>query len=465
MINIPPIKPSSAIKSEVIADISKTWKVGQILNATAQKGGEPLSNVIIRLGTYTLEAKTPIALQTGQDVKLLVKSLAENQPGKLPLLSILPPTLKADISAAETNTLAAIKLRQFIAIQQSFSQLQQLSQNLLLATPGTSKLPESLKNLLSNIQNTLQLDTKGLDVTQVKQKILNSGVFLESKLLNLPTNQVKSETGLFNDFKYQLLAIKSELGHFLPANQQTGSQPLTPQQLSQLHTLIKQSASNTSELIDKLNLLLPKSSLIQLTNILSSLKPDLSVAEELQSLAKLLTSTIQQLPQSQQNLQNLVEQLRLRLILLDLGQQVDQSISKLTSLQLQPLSREGDSLVLLLFNLVFKDINEQFDVSFRIQQDNENSEQNKDSWIITLTFNFKTLGKVQSQIHLIEEQVSTVFHTELSSTANKIQQLLPVLEAGLTNAGLNVINLEVENKLFEEKPFVSEGVNLLDENV
>ncbi len=471
MINIPPIKPGAPVKAEVIADITKSWKVGQILNATTLRGGDSLSSVLIRSGQFTFEAKTPLPLQTGQDIQLLVKALSQNpagsQPARLPLLSIITPNLLTETLAAplaETSTLAATKLRQFIAVQQSFSQIQQFSGNLLADKTFADRLPQPLKTLLNNIQSSLQLNTNNITATQLKQQVLNSGVFLESKLHNQSAIQQKADNSLVNDFKFQLLAIKSELSQLMPVN--NSPRLISPQQLNQLQTFIKQVANNLTgaritELADKLVLLLPRLSLVQLSTLPGGQKMDTGIPDELQAFSKLLISTLQQQPNARETLQ---QQLRFRLMLLDLGQQIDQSVSKLTSLQLQPLSREGDSLILLLFNLIFKDSNERFDIDFRIQQETKKTDQAEESWSITLSFHFKTLGKVQSKILLVDNQVSTVFHTEIQSTADKIKHLLPLLESGFKKAGLNVVKLDVDNRLLKDNIFAANQVRLLDEN-
>jgi len=476
MINIPPIKQSSTVKAEVIAEVTRTWKVGQVLNATTQRGGEALSNVLIRVGQHTIEAKTPVALQDGQDIKLLVKSLAKNQANnqisRLPLLSII----ETPTPPLQSNQQATVKLRQFIAIQQSFSQVQHLANELLNYNNASEKLSAPLKNLLNTLQHALQLNIKDINSEQLKQQIFNSGIFYESKLLksNLLQQTIQQKTEgrfkdpLINDFKFQLLSIKSELAHFFQAKPQSIELIPTAQQMEQLQIFIKQSGSNLTathinQLTDKLVELLPKTTLIQLSNLLNGQKTDASISNEIQSLAKLITFTLQQHgnPKSQQQLQ---EQLYFRLMLLDLNQQIDQSISKVTSLQLQPMSREGDNLVLLLFNLVFKDRHERFDIDFHIQQENNKTESNEESWSVILSFNFQTLGKVQSKIHLVGDQVSSIFHTELSSTADKVDKLLPLLQIGLTKTGLNIVNLSVDNKLSENRSFISNKLNLLDEN-
>jgi len=476
MINIPPIKSSSPIKPELLAEVSRSWRVGQVLNATTQQGGEALSRVLLQVGNHTLEAKTPISLQTGQEIKLLVKSLGEIQTdskgniksSQLPLLNIISPDttakgkpLNALAQTNDINTIATNKLRQFIAAQQSFSQLQTLSQA-LLTDANRQMLSRPLRLWLSNLQSSMQLNSQNLSAAQFKQQLLNSGVFLESKLHNQgeASRLVSSNNkGLSADFKFQLLAIKSELGK---AQIPSPVQEITPQQLNLLTTNIKNSSSTPLELVNKLLSSLPKPLVSQLVQLLSPASPADNINSDLKLLAQAIIQATQASPQTSQK--HLSEQLKFKLLLLDLGQQIEQSINKITSLQLQPLSREGDGLVLLLFNLVFKDNNEHFDISFRIQEEEDSTTEEQKSWVVTLNFNFKTLGIVQSKIHLIDDQVSTIFYTELTSTAEKIKPLLPLLINGLKNSGLGILNIDIVQGLMDEKPLVNEHVNLLDEN-
>jgi len=473
MINIPPIKQTTPIKVDLIPQLTRTWRVGQVLNATAQRGGEALSKVLIQVGQYTLEAKTPIALQTGQEIKLLVKSLNEFQQNnpiiKLPLLSIIKPS-----NPPSNNQLGVVKLRQFIAIQQSFNQLQQITSHTLGNKMAVENLPVSLKNLLTELQKNISITPSTINSTEIKQRLFNSGLFLESKLHTFKTENIstdkigqKIETSLNRDFKFQLLNIKSELDKLLPTKNQSDTQALNKQQLQQIESLLKQATGNSSTnplnaLSDKLSTLLSKDSLSQLTTLMRGQNLSIPINREMQLLVDLLTQTIQK--NSQISINQLQEKIQFRLLLLDLSQQIDQSISKITSLQLQPMSREGDNLILLLFNLVFKDRHEQFDINIKLQQDDKKNDTSEENWSVILTFNFKTLGKVQSKINLNGENISNTFYTELASTAEKIQQLLPLLNTSLVKAGLNIINLSVKNCLIDDTSNINNRVNLLDEN-
>lgn len=480
---IEPGNLANTVNRDLLADLSKVLKVGQVLNAKTELGGDTSSKVLLRVGQHLFETKTPLPLQNGQEIKLLVKMPGDIKTGSLPLFKILTPLIPAAAASAantQSKIVAVDKLRQFISVQQSFSQLQQHNQALLSNKSAVEQLPQNLKVWLNKIQESLLLENKGITASQLKQHILNSGIFLESKLRNQLNQPVaKQETPnplkspLNNDLKYQLLALRTELKQFnynvpgvkSPISQslQQPAVPLTPQQLKQLQSEIQKTGNNTLELSNKLLTQLPVISITKIMSMLSSPLTKVPATDDLQTLAQLLTNITRQHGHVAQKQASLIEQLQFRLMLLDLGQQVEQSINKLNSLQLQPLIRDDDNLMLLLFNLVFKDSNQQFDVNFRIQQQDENSDKEKENWQIILAFNFKTLGNVQSKIFLTGDKVSTVFYAEQTKTADKIKQLLPLLETGLAEAGLKVNKISVTIGELEDKPVVNRGISLLDE--
>ena len=464
MINIPPTKPSAAIKSEIIGDVTKVWKVGQILNATTQQGGDALSKVLIRLGDQTLEAKTPIKLETGQDIKLLVKAVGENNLTKLPLLSILPPS---ESPVLEKSQLANIKLRQFIAIQASFSATQQTAKNLLENKQISNLLPKELVNQLITLQSSLQIKPGEAQSTQLKQLIENSGVFLEAKLKMAPALKTNLHNALSNDFKHSLLQIRSILTNkILPETPfQTENIKLTPQVKEFIQQVLQSNANNPNNLANQLISNLPSSLLQQVSFLLNGSSSNFPITPPAQTLAEIIITTLQQATNSQKNINELSNLLHTKLLLLDFSQQVDRALSQITSFQLQPLSREVDTLTLLLFNLVFKDKDQSSDIGFRIEQENKETDSETESWRVILNFNLKSLGKIQSHIHLKDKQVSTIFHSETESTSNVIREQLPLLEKNLLQAGFFVSGTLVKTKTIQGSMIVHTQSHLLDENI
>jgi len=464
MINIPPTKASTAIKSEIIGDVTKTWKVGQILNATTQQGGEALSKVLIQLGNQTLEAKTPIKLETGQDIKLLVKAVGENNLTKLPLLSILPPS---ESPVLEKNQLANIKLRQFIAIQASFSATQQTAQNLLENKQISNLLPKELVNQLITLQSSLQIKPGQAQSTQLKQLIENSGVFLETKLKVATALKTDLNNALSNDFKHSLLQTRSILTNkILPETPfQTENIKLTPQVKEFVQQVLQNNANNPNSLASQLISNLPSSLLQQVVFLLNGSSSNFPITPPAQTLADMIIYTLQQAANTQKNINELSNLLHTKLLLLDFSHQVDRALSQITSFQLQPLSREVDTLTLLLFNLVFKDKDQSSDIGFRIEQENKETDSETEGWRVTLNFNLKSLGKIQSDIHLKDKQVSTIFQSETESTSNVIRKYLPLLEKNLGQAGFIVSGTLVRTNAIQGSMIIHTQSHLLDENI
>ena len=152
MINIPPIKPGTEIKTDIIPDITRTWKTGQVLHATAETGGDALSKILLRIGQQLVEARTPIPLKTGEQIKLVVKSLGEQ-----PVLSIQ--------TTADRTDIAADKLRHFIAQQQDIRPLIQLGQNLV----KNENINPDIRQLIQQFVNRLPTVEQLVNPTQLKQ--------------------------------------------------------------------------------------------------------------------------------------------------------------------------------------------------------------------------------------------------------------------------------------------------------
>ncbi len=465
MINIPPIKSPQALKTEVIADVSKTWKVGQILNATSTQQGKPQSSVLLQMGNTLIQAKTPVALAEGQTVQLLVKSLGDTRTQQLPLLKLIIPEHKT--TSEQTQQVASNKLREFISVQQSFSLLSKNTEATLQRPTVTQIMPQPLQNALQKLQHSLHINTGELNARQLKQKLLDSGLFLENKLARVASEpaQQRAPSHILSDVKFQLLAIRQQLSELTPMPAKLASQSrqtMGADQWLQLQSLVSQPGIKPLPLVQQLLTLMPLNTAQQFLSLLTTPSQQ-AVNEELSQLLNQLQQSIQSQPRPQQSLQALIETLQQRIALAELGQQVDMALSKLTSLQLQPLSREADSLVLLLFSLVFKDAHEHFDIQFRIQQESESDDEESERWTATLSFNFKTLGQVQARIHLMQQRVSTVFFTERQETVNHIEQHLPLLRQGFENAGLDVVSIDISQKMPEAPPVIAGAQHLLDE--
>lgn len=451
--------------SELISRVTEPLRVGQILNATTQRGGDAMSKVLIQLGEHTLQAKTPVRLETGQEIRLLVKVAGDVELGKLPLLTILPPKQPSNSNAALSHTqLAQIKLRQFIAIQQAFSQPLQTAQAILANKPGLHLLPAKLISQLNQLQSALQLPLEQLSGKQLKQQIQNSGIFLESKLKGLSRG---NPLNLNQDFKQLLLSIRQQINSSglgkVPAEME--SAPLSTEQRQQVQQLLQGSIRSYASLSERLIQMLPRSLLQPMAQLLTGQQTAASVSTDVRTLAELISLTLQHKTGSPQHTQELMSLLNTRFMLLDLATQVERSLGQLSSFQLQPLSREVDGLTLLLFNLLLKDKDQAHDVHFRIEQENAAQDPAQQGWKVSIYFSFNTLGKLQADIHLMDNQVSSVFYCEQDATSARVRSLLPVLQDNLGKAGFVVSGMRVSTRASNESPVLSPQTHLLDENI
>jgi len=441
MINIPPIKPSTEIKAEPLPDVTKIWKVGQVLNATAETGANALSKAILRIGQHLVEARTPIPLKEGDSIKLLVKSL-----GETPLLSIQTP--------ASTPNIAANKLRAFIAQQQSLLSLFKISQELL-----TNKhTPIKIKQLISELIDKLPTTEQVTNTKQLKQFIQSSGIFLESKISNQPSPNIQQ------DLKAQLLKISSYL-------QSTGITSLTtngenPKQLQNIITQFIKAEINPKQLTQFLSHTFTKQQIDNIQSFLSTLNSatlPLPKTDPLNNLNQLFAH-IQKQTNSKQVIEIILNLLKSIPALQELKTGIEHALAKITSQQLIPLTREADNFLLLLFDLLVKDKEDLHLINFKIEEEKNNNDNKNSSWTVIINFKFESLGAIEAKIHLIENRVSTLFNAENTDTVNKIRQNIDLLETAYKRIGLDVIKLDITQKRLDENLTIPGGIHLLDDN-
>jgi Flagellar hook-length control protein FliK len=438
MINIPPIKPSTSIKAEILPDITKTWKVNQVINATTERGGEALSKVILRVGQHLLEAQTPIPLKTGDSLRLLIKSM-----GETPLLNIQTSTTQAE--------LATDKLRLFIAQQQSLSTFIKMTQKLI----SGDNIPTNVKNLLNQLISSIPSKEQFLQPARLKQIIQNSGVFLEPKLA------IQNTSNINQDVKAQLIKISNTIQSHLIAN----NTPSTEKNLNNLISNFVKGNISIKQLSQQLPALLTKAQTLSLETHLKTFdKLSFTVAktDSLYNLNQLFTHLHKHI-QTKQLIESLLNAVKNNTAMSELKVAVDNALSAITSQQLTPLTKEADNFLLLLFGILIKD-KEHIDlINFKIEQESNNNNNEDTNWTVTLNFHFKATGKFQAKVHLLDTQISTVFTAENTQTSQLIKSNFHLLNNAFKNLGFNKITLDVtQNKISDslDKPG---NIQILDE--
>lgn len=440
MINIPPIKPSTTFSVELLPEISKTWKINQVVNATTEKGGEALSKVVLRIGQQLFDAQTPIKLQTGDPITLVIKSL-----GSTPLLSIQTP-------ATETITPVAEKLKLFIAQQLSLPNLAKLLPGLI----SENKFPMELKLLLNNFVRNLPTKESLQQPTNLKTFIQNSGVFLESKLAKeTPTSQQY-------DTKAQLIKI-SQLIQTLTTN---NSPPINDKDIKNLLNQLSKNSIPSQQLATKLIPLLNSEQLSTLETQLKALSSYTAVNKNspIIELLNQLVIHIKKHSQAKQITESLLNTIKNHNAIAELKLAVDNALSAITSQQLTPLLKESDNFLLLLFGLLIKDKNHIDVVNMKIEEQTTDKETENKSWFVSVNFDFKKTGKIQADLHLTGSNISAVFSSENKSTYELIKNNLGHLNNAFKKIGFCQINLEASQQKIHQQNLRSENIQLLNED-
>lgn len=451
MLILPPIPSSTAIRTEGIPDVTKTWKVGQVMNATAERNVNAQDTILLRMGQSILEAKTPIALKAGDQLKLLVKSLVGDTP-----------VLKIQTAATDNSSrVIAQNLKTFIAQQKDLTGLLQLSQKII----ESPTIPKIIKQQLTNLHLQLPSAEQAMQAKTLKKLIQNSGVFLESKLNKQQINTLKVASlnhDIQNqDIKSHLLKISAQLKSVAPEltiNPQVNTTKNIPSVINQFIqgkiNLVQLSTLLTNQLSTG------QSQLIQ--QFLNTTDKTLLPKEMLNSFTALLNH-IQQQTTPQKTQGELSSLLKTMVLLQELKTNIDGALAKITSQQLTALAREADDLLLLLFDLNLKTEDENHLIQFRLAEEESAQDKNTSGWTVTLNFNFKELGPIQAKLHLADNNMSTVFQAEKESTANNISEQIHLLDTALRDIGFDAINLGIIQGSISQPGDIPEGVHMLDE--
>lgn len=459
MINIPAIRAFTKIRTEAIPDVTKTWKIGQLLNATAEADVNANNKLLMRVGQTIMETTTPVSLQAGDKLKLIVKTL-----GETPVLKIQTQPAQLPVT---TQDIAAQNLKSFIAQQQDLSSVLKLSQQIVENTT----LPKILKQQITDLNQKLPTAEQASQAKVLKAIIQDSGILLESKLNRLQQH-TSQQPGLSQDIKSQLLKINTQLQNIAPELAAKPRLSLANSTHLFIEPQVRQLINGNINLVQFSTQLvnqLPKEQLQQVLQVLATADKILLPKTLINSFTPLLNH-IQQQAKPQQVLENLSTLIKTIELLQELKTNIDGALAKITTQQLMTVSRESDSLLLLIFDLFLKHKTENHLIQFRLEEEQSASKQNDSSWKVTLNFNFEESGPIQAQLHLSGNRISTVFRAQEENTADNISQHIKLLETALRDIGFDAVNLDVSHNSFNQDSFsntraLPENIHILDEKV
>ena len=135
----------------------------------------------------------------------------------------------------------------------------------------------------------------------------------------------------------------------------------------------------------------------------------------------------------------LTQQMNLQQMLFELLRSVEGSLARLQLSQLISSTPEEDGRRSWVLELPIQ-TDDNFDlIQLRIDKQQKGQDKKKDTtWSVTLAFNLKGLGPIQTRISLVNESINTTFWAENNKTANLINEHLQTLRDQYAEVGLNI---------------------------
>ncbi len=405
-------KPSpTSVPPRLIQSLTRNWQLGQFIQATVTKQTTP-STVILQIGKLQIPASSssplPVGLQLSAEViklghrpilQLQMKSLSSitntipsnNAPQRIELQLGMIPIKKAG-SLQKTTTPSPIvtplehALKQLMPKQTSMSAL---LANVVWINSGKAAalaLPPVIAQLSKELLNSLPEKARINQPGVLKRAILNSGVFLENKLVKLAvesTNQGGIQhlnqanhlaTGKIDtDLKVALLRLANTIKQVIA---------ITPKQ-TQSSPALNASLQQT----------MPAAVAATLPN--SHPQPQASVAASLANISNVLA------------------------LLQELGKQAESSLARTQLHQMASTTTAADSninqwaLELPIRNNQQVDI---FDILITDEENQADEDEEKHRWSVSLAFDLPGLGPVHTKLQLINNKIVTTFWAERIKT-------------------------------------------------
>ena len=385
--------PPSIIKPMPLPNAINSWQVGQVLQASVIKQAGPQS-LILQVANQQLQAETSINLPAGQKLELRVSQLGDKPILQARILNPIQTSAPQANQPVATDAAINMLLKQALPKQASMASL---LANLVWLNQSASKtavIPAPVLHIIKQLVKQLPSRKSASNAGQLKQDILNSGIFLENKLSKLANDGAKQTDKPAADLKLSLLRL-------LGAIQKTAK----PDNARPPHPLPSQTGNQAN---------------FQQAFTLPPLRGQMP---QPQAQANANLSGLGNLPQ----------------LLSALTKQVESSLARTQLHQAASLPNSDQTPINLAFELPVR--NQQhvdiFDISINEEEkNNPNKKDNKRQWSINLAFDLDGLGPVHSKLKMIDNKISTTFWSENAETAQLFNKHLDNLRQRYHQAGL-----------------------------
>lgn len=428
------------------------WQPGQLLQATVT--GTETGKALLTIGNRQVIAETSLALQKGQQLSLLVRSLGSR------------PVLEVTTLAAEPAVAAAV--RTLLPRQGSTSPLlANLGQLVRATASGATPVPpdvvEASRSLLTKLPQPATIST----AHGMKEAFRKSGLFLESSLLRA-AERTSSPVNFNTDLKANLLRLvkvvrdwpgatktpadtrlaaantnRATDGQSAPSSAPLPDRALKPGEVTpeQVRRLVR--ASGNTPPVERSTVATATARTAQLPAGLTDGPQQAAQTFTRSSVPPPFRGTI---PVAQPAVRSGLELFDIDSMRTDLLRQIEATLSRLQMQQLATVPRDGErGLVEWLLDLPVRR-GENIDLwSMRWYREPESAAGEKpgiQGWCVQLAFDLPGLGPMQALVQLQGEQVTTRFWTQQAQTLPLLRAHLGELRQALQAAGLKVAELD-----------------------
>ncbi len=322
--------------------------------------------VALQINQHTVNARTTLPLIAGQTLTLVVDKISPELR-----LRVLDQQLHASVLAQAVR----MQLPRQGSVLELLAGLNRISKR-----AEVMQLPKTIVQMIRHITQGLTAVNESLSGEGVKQAVLNSGHFLERRILKM-LNEYRDGV-LARDFKAGLLRLRAALAEYLtqragnPGSPESGSTK-SPRQTA--HTPAPATSPGTGSAREPM---------------------------QQQALSKLL-------------------------------QQVEAALARIQLHQLTTLSQQKGTRSAWIVDLPVRCGQDVQLLEFRIGKRRRRAEgANEEAFSVTFSVELEALGKIQSRISLSDGRISAILQTERDATATLVNRHLDELHQRLQSAGL-----------------------------
>ncbi|MBI1425356.1 MAG: hypothetical protein GC149_18105 [Gammaproteobacteria bacterium] len=366
-----------------------------------------------------LRAPVNLAAAPGQQLTVQVKNIVNG----VPQLQVVA-SASENLNPANVLHIAQQQQRPLPPFYANLADLQQLqNKQLLAALPA--QVRERIQALWRSLPDTNQIQKP----TGLKQAMHYSGPFLESALLNMAQGHSQSYPAM--DVQAGLLRLAAAIRAQLAAAQDLRN----PAQQTHTPSGAETRASIQAPMTE------PSSTTPNSTNKAVTTNP---VPPAPSGDIKPMHPEI---PQAQARTTATLSTLTTEHLLNQLLQQTEGGLARILTQQLHAASHDTQRPLWLLELPVRHDNGvDVFDL--RIQRDADEQghagERAQHTWTVMLAFDLQGLGAVRAQVSLVQDQISTFWWADQSTTVDLFHQHMDQLQHRITAAGLKVNKLQCQ---------------------